>query len=123
MELIEDEGTGVIIYQQQEGRGIGILNKIRAYALQDQGLDTVEANLRLGFEPDERSYEDCAAILHSLGVTRIRLLSNNPEKLLALEQAGLQISERVPLEVQLSEETFEYLKTKKDKLGHWFSIV
>ncbi len=123
MELIEREGMGVLIYQQQEGRGIGLLNKIRAYELQDQGLDTVEANLRLGFAPDERSYEDCVAILRVLGIRHVRLLSNNPHKIAALRKAGVHIVERVPLEVEPAEETVAYLRTKKEKLGHWLSSV
>lgn len=123
MEMIEEAGSGVIIYQQQEGRGIGILNKIRAYALQDKGLDTVEANLRLGFEADARSYDECAEILNSLGLTQIRLLSNNPLKLAALQRAGLEIIERLPLEIPPAEEMVEYLRTKKEKLGHLLSSV
>ncbi|MDW8167085.1 MAG: GTP cyclohydrolase II [Acidobacteriota bacterium] len=123
MELIEQEGVGVLIYQQQEGRGIGLLNKIRAYELQDQGLDTVEANLRLGFAPDERSYEDCVAILRALGIRQVRLLSNNPHKIAALRKAGLCIVERVPLEVEPTEETITYLRAKKEKLGHLLSSV
>jgi len=123
MELIEREGVGVLIYQQQEGRGIGLLNKIRAYELQDQGLDTVEANVRLGFAPDERSYEDCIAILRALGIHRVRLLSNNPHKIAALQKAGLCIVERVPLEVEPTEETVTYLRAKKEKLGHLLSSV
>lgn len=123
MELIEEAGHGVIIYQQQEGRGIGILNKIRAYALQDAGLDTVEANLRLGFKADHRSYEECAGILNSLGLTRVRLLSNNPTKLSALQQAGIEVIERIPLEIPPFGEMTKYLKTKKEKLGHLLSEV
>lgn len=123
MELIEEAGHGVLIYQQQEGRGIGILNKIRAYALQDEGLDTVEANLTLGFEADYRSYEECAEILNSLGLTRIRLLSNNPAKLLALQRAGIEVIERIPLEISPLGEMVDYLKTKKEKLGHLLSGV
>jgi 3,4-dihydroxy 2-butanone 4-phosphate synthase/GTP cyclohydrolase II len=122
MELIESEGRGVIIYQQQEGRGIGITNKIRAYALQDAGQDTVEANLSLGFEADLRQYECCVDILKQLGLRRIRLMSNNPDKIAALEQAGFEI-ERVPIEVEPDERTLEYLKTKKAKLGHMLETV
>ena len=122
MELIESEGSGVIIYQQQEGRGIGITNKIRAYALQDAGQDTVEANLSLGFEADLRQYECCVDILKQLGLRRIRLMSNNPDKIAALEQAGFEI-ERVPIEVEPDERTLDYLKTKKAKLGHMLETV
>jgi len=122
MELIEEQGCGLIIYQPQEGRGIGLLNKIRAYELQDQGLDTVEANLRLGFGADERSYDECAAILRWLGVERIRLLSNNPAKIAALRAAGVTIVERVPLEVHPVAETLPYLRVKKEKLGHLLSV-
>jgi 3,4-dihydroxy 2-butanone 4-phosphate synthase / GTP cyclohydrolase II len=123
MEIIEEAGTGVIIYQHQEGRGIGIMNKLRAYALQDKGMDTVEANLSLGFNADERSYEECAAILKTLGLSDIRMLSNNPEKLAALQQAGLNIVERIPLEVPPAGEMIGYLKTKKEKLGHLLSGI
>lgn len=123
MQLIEEEGCGIIIYHPQEGRGIGLLNKIRAYELQDKGRDTVEANLELGFGADERSYEECAAILKWLGVDRIRLLSNNPEKIASLRNAGVNIVERVPLEVQPSAETLPYLRVKKEKLGHFLSII
>lgn len=123
MQLIEQEGRGVLIYHPQEGRGIGLLNKIRAYELQDRGLDTVEANLELGFEADERSYEECAAILKWLGVDRIRLLSNNPAKIASLRTAGVNIVERVPLEGQPAAETLPYLRVKKEKLGHFLSII
>lgn len=122
MELIENEGRGVIIYQQQEGRGIGITNKIRAYALQDAGQDTVEANLSLGFEADLRQYECCVDILKQLGLRCIRLMSNNPDKIAALKQAGFEI-ERVPIEVEPDERTLEYLRTKKAKLGHMLETV
>jgi 3,4-dihydroxy 2-butanone 4-phosphate synthase/GTP cyclohydrolase II len=123
MELIQEAGRGVIIYQQQEGRGIGIVNKIRAYALQDQGLDTVEANIHLGFEADERCYDDCAAILKAFGLKEIRILSNNPNKIAALLKAGLNIVERVPLEVQSAEGMLDYLRVKKEKLGHLLTSV
>lgn len=118
MQMIEAEGRGAIVYQQQEGRGIGILNKIKAYALQDEGADTVEANVRLGFEVDSREYQQCAEILFDLGLCKVRVLSNNPKKLEALEQAGLQIVERVPIEIDAEEPATHYLKTKKEKLGH-----
>jgi len=118
MRMIEDEGNGIIVYQQQEGRGIGLMNKIRAYALQDEGQDTVEANISLGFEPDLREYRACAAVIKDLGVRRVRLLSNNPEKLAAIQEAGLEVVERVSIEVESDESALNYLKTKKEKLGH-----
>lgn len=118
MEMIETAGRGAVVYQQQEGRGIGILNKIRAYALQDEGADTVEANERLGFAVDARVYEQCAEILFDLGLCKVRVISNNPRKLGALEKAGLQIVERIPIEIQAEAPAAHYLKTKKDKLGH-----
>lgn len=118
MEMIEAEGRGAIVYQQQEGRGIGILNKIRAYALQDQGADTVEANERLGFAIDARDYQQCAEILFDLGLCKVKVISNNPEKLAALERAGLKIVERVPIEVESEEPAAHYMRTKKEKMGH-----
>lgn len=118
MRLIADEGCGVIVYQQQEGRGIGIINKIRAYALQDAGADTIEANELLGLDVDLRTYEQCAEILLDLGLRRLRVLSNNPEKLRALENAGLEIVERVQLDVEPHESFSGYLKTKKERMGH-----
>ena len=118
MELIEQAGRGAIVYQQQEGRGIGIINKIRAYALQDEGADTVEANERLGFVVDGRNYQQCAEILFDLGLCKVRVMSNNPDKLDALEKAGLQVVERVPIEVETREPAAHYLRTKKEKLGH-----
>src|SRR4026209_1387356 len=118
MSLIQEEGRGVIVYQQQEGRGIGITNKIRAYELQDAGQDTVEANLSLGFEADLRQYECCADILKQLGLRRIRLMSNNPDKIAAVQQAGIEIVERVSIEVEAHEKSLGYMKTKKEKMGH-----
>lgn len=122
MKMIEDEGRGAIVYQQQEGRGIGIINKIRAYALQDQGADTVEANEKLGFEVDAREYEQCAEILFDLGLCKVKVISNNPEKLNALEKAGLNIVERIPIEVRTDPPAAHYLKTKKEKLGHLLDV-
>ena len=118
MEMIEAEGRGAIVYQQQEGRGIGIINKIRAYALQDQGADTVEANEKLGFEVDARVYEQCAEILFDLGLCKVKVISNNPDKLRALEEAGLNIVERIPIEVAAEPPAAHYLRVKKEKLGH-----
>jgi 3,4-dihydroxy 2-butanone 4-phosphate synthase/GTP cyclohydrolase II len=123
MELIQTEGHGVIVYQQQEGRGIGITNKIRAYALQDAGQDTVEANISLGFEADLRQYECCAEIIKQLGLRRIRLMSNNPDKIAAVQQAGIEIVERVSLEVEPHENSMGYMKTKKEKMGHLLEKV
>ena len=122
MEMIEEAGRGAIVYQQQEGRGIGILNKIRAYALQDQGADTVEANEQLGFAVDARIYEQCAEILFDLGLCKVRVISNNPRKLEALEKAGLQIVERIPIEIEAEAPAAHYLKTKKEKLGHLIDL-
>src|SRR6266478_1029170 len=118
MEMIEAEGCGAIVYQQQEGRGIGILNKIRAYALQDAGADTVEANERLDLPVDARDYRQCAEVLFDLGLCKVKVISNNPGKLRALEEAGLEIVERVSIEVASSESAARYLRTKKEKLGH-----
>jgi 3,4-dihydroxy 2-butanone 4-phosphate synthase/GTP cyclohydrolase II len=123
MERIAKEGRGVLLYLNQEGRGIGLSNKIRAYELQDQGLDTVEANERLGFKADQRDYGIGAQILSDLGVKTMRLLTNNPRKFVGLQGYGLSVSEAVPLEIPASETTRKYLKTKKDKLGHNLSSV
>ena len=119
--MIRDLGAGILIYEQQEGRGIGLMAKLQAYELQDAGLDTVEANERLGFKADQRDFVLPGEMLRSLGVSRVRLLSNNPEKVEALERAGIQVVERVPCEVAPSPYAEEYLKTKKEKLGHLFS--
>ena len=123
MSLISSEGRGVIVYLDQEGRGIGLANKIRAYALQEQGYDTVEANERLGFPADSRDYRIGVMILRDLGVRSVRLLSNNPRKLAGVTGGGLSVSERVPIEMPASEFSQRYLKTKKDKLGHELTSV
>jgi 3,4-dihydroxy 2-butanone 4-phosphate synthase/GTP cyclohydrolase II len=123
MRVISASGRGVLVYQQQEGRGIGLINKIHAYELQDQGLDTVAANIELGFEADQRDYRFPAEILKYLGACQVRLLSNNPEKVLGLEKEGIQVVERVALEISPSSTTQEYLKIKKEKLGHLLSKV
>ncbi|HUI57943.1 MAG TPA: GTP cyclohydrolase II [Bryobacteraceae bacterium] len=115
---IANEGRGLLIYEQQEGRGIGLLNKLRAYELQDQGADTVEANERLGFDSDLRRYALPAAILQHFGLKAIRLLSNNPEKVEAVEKAGVEVAERVPCLADVLETREAYLKTKKEKMGH-----
>jgi 3,4-dihydroxy 2-butanone 4-phosphate synthase/GTP cyclohydrolase II len=118
MQRIAADGRGVLLYLHQEGRGIGLANKIRAYELQDQGLDTVEANERLGFKPDQRDYGIGAQILRDLGIRTMRLLTNNPRKFIGLEGYGLSVAESVPLEISSTEHTLKYLKTKKEKLGH-----
>jgi 3,4-dihydroxy 2-butanone 4-phosphate synthase / GTP cyclohydrolase II len=123
MELIEADGRGAIVYQLQEGRGIGILNKIRAYALQDEGADTVEANERLGLAVDSREYRQCAEVLFDMGLCQVRLMSNNPLKLRAMEEAGLRVVERVALEVEPSDAAVHYLRTKKTKLGHLLDSI
>jgi GTP cyclohydrolase II len=122
LDLIATERLGVVVYQLQEGRGIGILNKIRAYALQDDGADTVEANERLGFAADLRTYQECAEVLLDLGLRRVRLLTNNPLKVQALSQGGLDIVDRIPLEVVPADTSIRYLRTKQQKLGHLLTI-
>src|SRR5882724_11236111 len=122
LEMIQDEGRGAVVYQQQEGRGIGILNKIRAYALQDEGADTVEANERLDLPVDSRDYRQCAEVLFDLGLCKVRVISNNPGKLQALKEAGLEIVERVSIEVESSAPAEKYLRTKKEKMGHLLEL-
>jgi GTP cyclohydrolase II len=116
--MIAGEGAGILIYEQQEGRGIGLMPKLQAYELQDSGLDTVEANEKLGFKADHREFALPAEMLKALGVKQVRLLSNNPDKVAALESAGIRVVERVPCEVTASPQAEEYLKVKKEKLGH-----
>jgi GTP cyclohydrolase II len=120
LEEVSREERGLIIYELKEGRGIGLMNKLRAYELQDQGADTVEANQRLGFESDLRDYSLPGAILRHLGITSVRLLSNNPEKVSALESAGITVAERVPCIANAHESRRGYLETKRDKMGHLF---
>jgi GTP cyclohydrolase II len=120
LDKIVAEGRGMLIYEHQEGRGIGLLNKLRAYELQDQGLDTIEANEKLGFAADLRDYALPAAILNYFKIEQVRLLSNNPEKVAALEKAGIRVVERAPIIAPELDTTTEYLKTKRDKMGHLF---
>jgi GTP cyclohydrolase II len=119
--MIAAAGAGVLVYEQQEGRGIGLMAKLKAYALQDEGLDTVEANEKLGFKADHREFALPAGILKALGLKEVRLLSNNPDKVAALERAGVKVTERVPCEVDSQPYAEEYMKTKKEKLGHLFT--
>ena len=120
LDQIVSEGRGLLIYEHQEGRGIGLLNKLRAYELQDEGLDTVEANEKLGFKADLRDYALPAAILNYFRISEVRLLSNNPEKVTALQNAGIRVVERAPIVVPPLDTTAEYLKTKREKMGHLF---
>ena len=122
MKLIAKEGRGVIVYQQQEGRGIGIINKIRAYALQDKGADTIEANERLGLATDLRCYEQCAEILLHLGLQRVRVISNNPEKIAAIRNAGLEIIERISPKIKFHRSLASYLRTKREEMGHLIDL-
>ena len=118
LQMIEKEGKGVVVYMQQEGRGIGLMNKIAAYKLQEEGLDTVEANVHLGFKPDERDYGCGAQMLRYLGIHKMRLMTNNPTKRVGLEAYGLEIVENVPIEITPNEYDYRYLKTKKERMGH-----
>lgn len=121
MELIQQEGRGVVLYMRQEGRGIGLINKLKSYVLQEQGCDTVEANIKLGFQPDLREYWIGAQILRDLGVKSLRLMTNNPNKVYGLDGFGLRVAERVPIEVEPQQYDRFYLQTKKDKMGHIFT--
>jgi GTP cyclohydrolase II len=121
LSLITEAGAGILIYEQQEGRGIGLIAKLQAYELQDKGLDTVEANEELGYDNDYRQYKLPAEILRQLGVKQVRLISNNPEKVAAVEDAGIKVVERVPADVEPYEHSEAYLRTKKEKMGHLFT--
>lgn len=123
MQMVEKEGKGVVIYMQQEGRGIGLMNKIAAYKLQEQGMDTVEANIHLGFRPDERDYGCGAQMLRHLGIHRMRLMTNNPTKRVGLEAYGLEIVENVPIEVSPNKYDKHYLETKRDRMGHLLHLI
>jgi len=122
MEKVAEVGQGAIIYLRQEGRGIGLLNKLKAYHLQEDGMDTVEANQALGFAEDERDYQEAAQILRHLGITKVRLMTNNPDKIEQLKAAGIEVVERVPLEIQPTEANRRYLKNKQEKLQHYLHL-
>ncbi len=123
MRMVEQEGCGVILYMHQEGRGIGLVNKLKAYALQDNGLDTVEANIELGFKPDLRDYGIGAQILRDLGIKKMKLVTNNPKKIVGLEGYGLEVTSRMPIEMEPVPENLKYLQCKKDKLGHMLDLI
>jgi len=122
MEMIEKEGKGIVLYMNQEGRGIGLMNKLKAYHLQELGKDTVDANIELGFKADERDYGIGAQILRDLGATKLRLITNNPTKRAGLIGYGLQIVENIPLIIKPNEHNLRYMKTKRDKMGHQLEI-
>lgn len=121
MAMISAHGVGVLVYEEQEGRGIGLMAKLQAYELQDKGLDTVEANVRLGFQPDCRHYTLPVEVLKALGLKRVRLISNNPDKVAALENAGIEVTARIPCEAEAHQYSEAYLRTKKEKMGHLFT--
>ena len=123
LDMIAKEGAGILLYEQQEGRGIGLMAKLKAYELQDQGMDTVEANVKLGFAADCRGYEMPAEVLKLLGIAQVRLITNNPEKVAALESAGIAVTERISAEVEPQESFERYLRTKHEKMGHIFDGV
>ena len=118
MHIIEEEGTGIVLYMQQEGRGIGLINKLRTYELQEQGYDTVEANVILGFPPELRDYAICAQMLKDLGINAVRLMTNNPDKIKGLTRYGINVIERVPIEIKAEQHNVRYLQTKKEKMSH-----
>jgi 3,4-dihydroxy 2-butanone 4-phosphate synthase/GTP cyclohydrolase II len=122
MEMIREEGCGILLYMRQEGRGIGLLNKLKAYALQDTGLDTVDANLALGFKEDMRDYKISADILKILGIDNIRLITNNPAKVEGLEVNGIKVTQRVPIEMPINKSDEFYLRTKKERMNHLLNI-
>lgn len=121
MKMIESHGSGIIVYLQQEGRGIGLMNKMKAYKLQEEGMDTVEANLHLGFTPDDRDYKIGTEILKALCIHKVKLLTNNPEKIIGLEQYGIQVVQRIPLIMQSNQFNTNYLDTKNSRMGHLLS--
>jgi 3,4-dihydroxy 2-butanone 4-phosphate synthase/GTP cyclohydrolase II len=123
MRMVEEEGAGVILYMHQEGRGIGLVNKLKAYSLQDEGMDTVEANKKLGFKADLRDYGLGAQILRDLGVRKMRLLTNNPKKIVGLEGYGLKVTGRLAVEIEPDAENLKYLQCKKDKMGHMLDLI
>jgi GTP cyclohydrolase II len=123
MSAIADEGSGLVIYEYQEGRGIGLMQKLKAYALQDQGLDTIEANQALGFDADYRDFSLAVAILHDIGIDRVRLMSNNPQKVEALSKGGIEVMELIACEAPPSPYALSYLRTKKNKMGHSLTIM
>lgn len=123
MQTIAEAGRGAVVYQHQEGRGIGIINKIKAYALQDEGADTIEANTRLGLGVDLREYDQCVEILKDLGLKRIKFMSNNPDKIKAIKDGGLEIVKRLPIEFEPSKDTEKYLSVKKFQMGHILNLV
>ncbi|NQX58955.1 bifunctional 3,4-dihydroxy-2-butanone-4-phosphate synthase/GTP cyclohydrolase II [Paenibacillus qinlingensis] len=123
LKQIDEEGNGVLLYMRQEGRGIGLINKLKAYVLQEQGLDTVEANIKLGFAPDLRDYGIGAQILKDLGISKLRLLTNNPRKIKGLEGYGLEVNERVPIQMESKKDNLNYLQTKQQKLGHMLTFI
>ena len=122
MRMVAQEGCGVVLYMHQEGRGIGLVNKIKAYNLQDQGMDTVEANQHLGFKADLRDYGLGAQILREVGVRKMRLITNNPKKIIGLEGYGIQVTDRVPIQIEPHDDNRGYLKTKKEKMGHILDV-